>query len=86
MSVVSLVTSPITERCSGALLPFRQNNVHKQWIFFAVEAGSCGELALMGGVGGRRVLLPYTVYKAINHVCYVRAKVIHVHYMAGEFS
>ena len=45
-----------------------------------------GELALMGGVGGRRVLLPYTVYKAINHVCYVRAKVIHVHYMAGEFS
>ena len=54
--------------------------------FFAVETGSCGELALMGGVGGRRVLLPYTVYKAINHVCYVRAKVIHVHYMAGEFS
>ena len=54
--------------------------------FFFAEAGSCGELALMGGVGGRRVLLPYTVYKAINHVCYVRAKVIHVHYMAGEFS
>lgn len=61
----------------GALLPFRSSG-----FFFAVEAGSCGELALMGGVGGRRVLLPYTVYKAINHVCYVRAKVIHVHCMA----
>ena len=66
---------------------FRHNNTHQeQWIFLAVEAGSCGELALMGGVGGRRVLLPYTVYKATNHVCYVRAKVIHVHCLDGEFS